>query len=138
MAKVGEFAGTAHKVIACAELCMATDRWLGGEPERGYGFAGLLAFEDPVRDGAADAVRLAREAGIHVIMVTGDHPATAAAVAVELGIGGKRPVVLDGDELDRLLVDWSERKSPNRDSQRFADVRVWEDARWHHFHPVRR
>jgi Ca2+-transporting ATPase len=105
MAKVGEFAGTAHKVIACAELRMATDRWLGGEPERGYGFAGLLAFEDPVRDGAADAVSMAREAGIHVIMVTGDHPATAAAVAVELGIGGERPVVLDGDELDRLLAE---------------------------------
>ena len=43
--------------------------------------AGLLAFEDPVRPGVAEALDTCRAARIHVIMVTGDHPATARAVA---------------------------------------------------------
>ena len=104
MARVGEFAAGAHKVIACARLVMPPDHWRGGEPERDYEFAGLLAFEDPIRDGVADSVRIAQRSGIHVIMVTGDHPETAAAVARELGIGVDFPVVLDGDGLDQLLA----------------------------------
>jgi Ca2+-transporting ATPase len=104
MARVGEFAASAHKVIACARLIMPADQWRGGEPERDYEFVGILAFEDPIRDGVADAVRMAQRSGIHVIMVTGDHPTTASAVARELGIGDDLPVVLDGDELDRLLA----------------------------------
>jgi len=84
LARVEELAGTSHKVIACAwrEL----DAWPGGEPDRGFRFAGVLGLEDPVREGVAEAVRACRKAGIRVIMVTGDHPATARAVAREIGL----------------------------------------------------
>jgi P-type Ca2+ transporter type 2C len=96
-----QYAGEGHKLIGCAwrEL---DDDWAGGEPDRGYRFAGLLAFEDPVREGVPEAVRQCRAAGIRVIMVTGDHPATAAAVARQIGLGTD-PNVLTGDELDALL-----------------------------------
>jgi magnesium-transporting ATPase (P-type) len=47
---------------------------------------GIFGFEDPVRDDAADAVALAQGAGIRVVMVTGDHPRTATAVAKRVGI----------------------------------------------------
>jgi Ca2+-transporting ATPase len=63
----------------------------------------LIAFEDPVREGVADAVAQCREAGIRVVMVTGDHRATASAVAREIGLGGDAPVIVSGEELDEGL-----------------------------------
>jgi len=102
-AKVTELAGSGHKVIACAARDISAAAWAGGEPDRGMDFCGLLAFEDPVREGVVDAVARCREAGIHLIMVTGDHPATASAVAREIGLGGGRPAVVAADQLDSLL-----------------------------------
>lgn len=96
-AQTGELAATAHKVIACAEQRMPA--WDGDEPQGGYVFAGLLAFEDPIRVGAREAVADARAAGIRTIMVTGDHAATARAVAAALGIGNGAPLVIDGEAL---------------------------------------
>src|SRR5690606_10086430 len=101
--RTADLAAGGHKVIACAERLLAPDVWSGGEPEGGYTLLGLLAFEDPIRDGAASAVATARAAGIHVIMVTGDHPATARAVAGELGLGGNAPRIVEGNDLDALL-----------------------------------
>lgn len=104
--RTGELAATAHKVIACAELKCA--QWDGGEPQGGYVFAGLLAFEDPIRAGARDAVADARAAGIRIIMVTGDHAATALAVADTLTIGNGAPVVVEGEALQARLQSDSE------------------------------
>lgn len=101
--RIETLAATAHKVIACAELRI--DAWTGAEPARGYNFVGLLAFEDPLRAEAKRAVADAREAGVRVIMVTGDHVATARSVARELDIGGVPPVVIDGEELAARLAD---------------------------------
>lgn len=91
----------AHKVIACATRPLS-EAWVGGEPDRGFRFVGLLACEDPVRDGVADAVAACHRAHIRVLLVTGDHPATAAAVAREVGLGGREPRVVTGAELDDL------------------------------------
>jgi Ca2+-transporting ATPase len=101
--RTADLATGGHKVIACAERLLAPDVWSGGEPEGGYTLLGILAFEDPIREGAASAVASARTAGIHVIMVTGDHPATARAVAGELGLGGNAPRIVEGNDLDALL-----------------------------------
>ena len=49
-------------------------------------FVGLMAMIDPPRAAVPDAVRLCRSAGIRVVMVTGDHPITAAAIARSVGI----------------------------------------------------
>jgi Ca2+-transporting ATPase len=99
-----ELAESAHKVIACAWRRLDGSEWPGGEPDRGYRFAGLLAFEDPVRSGVSRAIGICRDAHIHVIMVTGDHPATAAAVAREIGLGDGSPVVIPGDEMERRIA----------------------------------
>ena len=95
-----DLAATGHKVIAAA--WRPIEIWSGGEPDRDFRFAGLLAFEDPVRDGVAEAVAKAQAAGIRVIMVTGDHPATAAAIAAEIGIGHGEPRVIVGAEFADL------------------------------------
>jgi len=99
--RVDRLAAEGHKVLACVYWHL-DDAWLGGEPDRGGRFAGLLAFEDPIRDGVIEAVRECRAADIRVVMVTGDHPATAAGVAREIGMNGG--IVL-GDELVRRLGD---------------------------------
>jgi len=102
MGRVDALAGEGHKVIACASRRLAD--WAGGEPDREFSFAGLLACEDPVRENVADAVAECREAGIRTILVTGDHPATARAVAREIGLGDGAPRIVAGEELDALLA----------------------------------
>ena len=68
-------------------------------------FAGLVAFADPVRAGVLDALRDCRTAGIRVLMVTGDHPLTAQAIAEELGIAAESDAVMSGDEIERISDD---------------------------------
>lgn len=94
LARVGVYAKSGHKVIACAQRHMSAGAAVDGEPQTGFEFAGLLAFEDPVRDGVREAIAQCMAAGMRVIMVTGDHPATAAAIAREIGLGGTQPLVV--------------------------------------------
>ncbi|MBY5161005.1 cation-translocating P-type ATPase [Salsipaludibacter albus] len=89
-------------------LAVATGDWVGpvaDDPDAIVGRLGDLTLEavvamvDPPRDGVADALARCRTAGIDVRMVTGDHPATARAIARAVGITGE---VLTGAELDDL------------------------------------
>ncbi len=57
-------------------------------PTEGYTFVGLISLEDPPREGVPEAIQTCHEAGIKVIMVTGDHPFTAEAIARKVGIIG--------------------------------------------------
>ncbi len=98
----------ARRVIACAWRELGTGESAGAEPDRNYRFAGLLAFEDPLRPGAADAVRRARRAGMRLVMVTGDHPANAMAIAREVGIGGEAAVVAAGADLEQSIREKGE------------------------------
>lgn len=85
-------AAAGRKVIACASRRL--DACPADEPGQGFELAGLLAFEDPLREGVCEAVAACRAAGIRVVMVTGDHPLTACAIAREIGLGGGEPKVL--------------------------------------------
>ena len=102
-AQVAMLAAGGHKVIACAEREIPERAWTGGEPDRGLTFVGLLAFEDPVREGVLEAIQNCQQSGIQVVMVTGDHPATARAVANEVGLGRGSPQVVEADQLESLL-----------------------------------
>ncbi|MCC7418158.1 MAG: cation-translocating P-type ATPase [Acidobacteria bacterium] len=73
------------------------------------GLAGLI---DPPRPEAAQAVAMCRSAGITPVMVTGDHPATARAIATRLGILGKGDGVLTGRELAELSPEELRRVAP--------------------------
>lgn len=63
-------------------------------------FAGLLAFSDPPRPGVAQALKECMEAGIRVVMITGDHPVTARAVAEGLGLRFSDDSIATGEDLD--------------------------------------
>jgi sodium/potassium-transporting ATPase subunit alpha len=66
-------------------------------------FAGLVGLEDPPRPEVPEAIRRCREAGIKVIMVTGDHPRTAASIARAIGlVDSNHPTVIAGEAVRRL------------------------------------
>jgi Ca2+-transporting ATPase len=71
----------------------------------------LIGFADPLRDGIREALETARQAGIEVVVVTGDHPSTAAAIAAEAGLDrarvvvGERLAALDDTQLMAVLPD---------------------------------
>ncbi len=71
--------------------------------ERDLVLLGLVAFRDPPRPEVASAVTTCHEAGIKVVMVTGDHPQTALAIAREIGlVRSHAPVVVTGERLQRM------------------------------------
>lgn len=65
-----------------------------------FSFVGLLGFEDPVRPEIKEAITRCADAGIKVVMITGDLPATALQVAQQIGLGGGR--VVTGSEISLL------------------------------------
>ncbi|MCU0607126.1 MAG: cation-translocating P-type ATPase [Candidatus Edwardsbacteria bacterium] len=73
--------------------------------ERGLTFLGLVGMVDPPRDEARQAVRQCREAGIRPVMITGDHPATALAIARQLGIAGEDDALVTGAELKAISAE---------------------------------
>ncbi|MEN6630243.1 MAG: cation-transporting P-type ATPase, partial [Sulfuricella sp.] len=89
------------RVLAFA--CRAAGEERGEKLERDMVLLGLVALEDPPRPEVPDAIRKCFDAGIRVIMVTGDHPHTALAIAREIGlIRGTDPSVINGEELHRM------------------------------------
>jgi P-type Ca2+ transporter type 2C len=94
-------------------LCIAMRRWdalpedLSPEnAETGLTLLGLAAMMDPPRQEAAEAVSLCRAAGITPVMITGDHPVTAKAIAGRIGILGDEPrAVITGRELEKLTLE---------------------------------
>lgn len=69
------------------------------KPLSGLLFHGLVGFIDPLRPEAVESVKICKQAGIQVMMITGDHPATAGALARELGLSDRDEPVVTGARL---------------------------------------
>jgi Ca2+-transporting ATPase len=98
-----ELTAKGMRVIAVAAGEAAPTSTSRADDEAHLRLLGVVAFSDPVRDGVADALRECSAAGIRVVMITGDHPATAHAVAEGLGLPhetGGADVIATGDDLD--------------------------------------
>ncbi|MFF4646515.1 cation-translocating P-type ATPase [Streptomyces sp. NPDC001389] len=95
------------RVLAIAQRRMdaATPPASRAEAEQDLTLIGLAAMADPPRPEVAEAVAHCHHAGIRVIVVTGDHALTAAAIARQAGIGSPHLRVVNGDELDRMPED---------------------------------
>jgi Ca2+-transporting ATPase len=100
-----ELAGLALRTLGIAYRAVAPGALANEEVdervERDLIFAGLVGMMDPPRDEAREAVERAKRAGIRPMMITGDHPRTAAVVAASLGIGSEARAVT-GTELERM------------------------------------
>jgi len=100
-----ELAGEALRTLAVAFRSLARDvpseqgEWT--DVEHDLVFLGLIGMIDPPREEAKEAVREARLAGIHVIMITGDHPRTASVIATQIGVSEDGRTVT-GAELDKM------------------------------------
>jgi magnesium-transporting ATPase (P-type) len=87
------------RVIAVASRPSTAVPTTAEEAEHGLELLGLVGLEDPPRVAAKDAIAACRRAGIRVAMVTGDHPATAAAIAREVGLLLPGSPVIEGRDL---------------------------------------
>ncbi|MDQ1647274.1 MAG: P-type Ca2+ transporter type [Cryptosporangiaceae bacterium] len=101
-AEAERLASGGYRVLAVADTVHA-DRPPADRLERGLHLAGLVALVDPVREGTDDVVRVLGQAGIRLILITGDHPATASAVADRIGLPPGR--IVSGIGLDQAGVD---------------------------------
>lgn len=72
------------------------------QAERGLKLAGLAGMIDPPREEVKDAIAECKAAGIHTVMITGDHLATASAIAKELGILGPKDLAISGRDLQAM------------------------------------
>ena len=117
--RIAEAASAGERVLGYALRRMPDNAQTIDFPDVGSGLTllGVTGFIDPPRPEAVRAIASCRSAGIAVRMITGDHAATAAAIARQLGLAGQ-PQVLTGQELDAL--DGPAFAQAVRDTQVFA------------------
>jgi len=108
LADVAAMADDALRTLAVARRTLAAEAQIpsdaveAAELEQDLEYLGTVGIIDPPRKEAAVAIAQARQAGIRVIMITGDHPRTAVRIAVDLGIVDAGAPVLTGIDLDKL------------------------------------
>ena len=95
-----ELAEQGFRVIAVAQASY-DQRPASDVLERGLSLVGLAAISDPAREGAAKVVAECQAAGVRLVLITGDHPETARAIAAGLGITAAAPEVAVGDMVAR-------------------------------------
>ena len=112
-----ELAGEALRTLGVAFRSLPKDapsaRSFDERVEQDLVFLGLIGMIDPPREEAKEAVARAKGAGIRPIMITGDHPKTAAVIAAELGIAADGRAVT-GAELEKMSDDDARPDGPGR------------------------
>ncbi len=91
--------------LACRRFSAVPDPLTPETVEVGQTFLGMVGLLDPPRPEAAEAVATCRAAGVTVVMITGDHPATARNIAARLSILDHGKEVLTGSQLERLAPE---------------------------------
>jgi len=99
---VASLADAALRTLSVAYRELAPGEPIAEGAEQGLVYVGTVGIIDPPREGVRAAVAEARRAGIRILMITGDHPRTAARIAGDLGIGDGAARATTGLELDRL------------------------------------
>jgi P-type Ca2+ transporter type 2C len=105
--KADEWSSDGIRVIAFAYKCVDAlpEPFTYESVETELEFAGLAGMIDPPREEAKLAIQECKAAGIRVVMITGDHPATASAIAKQIGILTKNDLVMTGKELKAISAE---------------------------------
>ena len=101
-AAVDVLAADGLRVLAVAEGRFEGKDWPATEHDFDFEFLGLLGLSDPLRQQVPAAIAECRAAGIRVVMITGDYPATARAIAHQAGLAESTEELLSGDEMVTL------------------------------------
>ena len=100
---VGDFARTGRRVLAIAKGVDTGEKWSAPDPMQ-FHFSGVVAFHDPLRPSVPESVADCQRAGLRVIMITGDFPDTAVAIAEDAGIANANKTVT-GEQIDKCTDD---------------------------------
>jgi len=90
------------RVLAVARGSFVGQDWPASEHDFDFEFVGLLGLADPIRPQVPAAIAECRAAGIRVVMITGDYPATARAIAHQAGLAEGDSELLSGDDMAAL------------------------------------
>ena len=105
LSRVGDLCGRGLRTIAIADKAEVE---ADADPYTGLTLRGVVGLEDPAREGVEQAISRCRDAGVSVVMVTGDHAQTAENIAAEIGIVDETNTAqqfLGGDVVDRLFEE---------------------------------
>jgi Ca2+-transporting ATPase len=106
LSRVADLAGARLRILAIANRRLTEGARIQAESEQDLTFVGLVGFVDPLRPEAREAMLACQAAGIRPILITGDHPQTALAIAQHAGMTQAEEVVT-GPQLDPLAEqDW--------------------------------
>lgn len=124
--KVEELAGAGARVLAVAHKLRtgAKQGELGLDELKGLSLVGLFSLRDQIRPDVKNAIQSCRDAGVRVVIITGDHENTAVAIAEEIGFTIDSGNVVSGSELDKMTDE--ELKA------RIKDVRLYARVSPHH------
>ncbi|MGW8248780.1 MAG: cation-translocating P-type ATPase [Acidiferrobacterales bacterium] len=108
--QVDELAAAGYRVLALADKrVVEVSESLSEKELQEMCFVGLVGLIDPPRPEAKQAIKQCRHAGVSVVMVTGDHPITALAIAQQLGLAQQQSSVVTGSDLANALQQSQER-----------------------------
>ena len=99
--EVERAAGRGLRLLAVAEARWDGPQWPADPREYPFAWLGFVALADPLREGVPEAIALCRGAGVRVVMITGDYPGTALAIARQAGIAAEAGV-LSGAEITAM------------------------------------
>jgi Ca2+-transporting ATPase len=97
---VDQMAAQGLRILGVARARLTGNAWPATQRDFAFEFLGLVGLADPLRESVPDAVSECRSAGIKVVMITGDYPATAQAIARQAGLDAVDLVT--GQELEKL------------------------------------
>ena len=99
--RVKAMADDGLRVLAVAKTSFAGELWPSSQHDFHFQFLGLTGLADPIRAEVPDAIKQCARAGVNVVMITGDYPATARAIGREIALPDDREIV-NGTDIERL------------------------------------